>query len=393
MADQGLPVPEPTQTASLKRADDLPISGDGMEKETGSWLCPTEAERARMLEAGQLVRWTRVWVSLLVAVATAAAAPWLGWWPTAFGALTAVQVGTLERRTARSRRPERYVAASFLSTAFFASCGAAASGGPQSPLLFFIALPAILMANRFRRPVVIVGLAVTLLILWGGSVAVDPASFAHDPSLVIVATALVIGVVVFTLSLSDTELALRADARHDHLTGLFNRAALVSRFAELRSQAHATGGAIALVVYDLDRFKSVNDELGHDRGDAVLRDSAALLRRHLRAFDLVYRLGGEEFAVVLPGVGVAEALEIADRQRASIEQERPGGVGITISGGVASARGTDVEWDTLFQRADVALLRAKREGRNRVVVAADEQPSAALGLPVDPGAKLVSPAR
>src|SRR3954454_9907948 len=350
-----------------------------MEKQTGSWLCPTEADRARMLEAGSLVRWARVWVSLLVAVATAASGPWIGWWPSLFGALTAAQVATLDRRTARSARPERYVALSFASTAVFAAVAAAASGGPQSPLLVFIALPAILMANRFRRAVVVAGAAFTLAVLLAGSGAVDPASFAGDPSLVLASCALVAGVVVFTLSLSDTEMALRADARFDHLTGLFNRASMVPRFAELRSQAHATGGAIALIVYDLDRFKSVNDGLGHDRGDAVLRDTAGLLRRHLRAFDLAYRLGGEEFAVLLPGVGVAEAHEIAERQRATIEEARPGGLGITISGGVASARGTDVEWETLFRRADAALLRAKREGRNQVVIAADETPALMIG--------------
>jgi diguanylate cyclase (GGDEF)-like protein len=339
---------------------------------TGSWLCPTEGDRARMLEAGSLVRHARVWVSLLVALATAASGPWIGWWPTLFGALSAVQVATLDRRTARSRRPERYVALSFLSTAAFAAAAAGASGGPRSPLLVLMALPAILMANRFRRPVVVAGAAVTVTLLLLGSVAVNPARFLDDPSVVLVSCSLVVGVVVFTLSLSDTEMALRADARFDHLTGLLNRASLVPRFAELRTQAHATGGVIALIVYDLDRFKSINDDLGHDRGDAVLRDTAGLLHRHLRAFDLVYRLGGEEFAVVLPGVGVTEALEIAQRQRASIAEAHPGGVPITISGGVASARGAEVEWDTLFQRADAALLRAKRAGRNRVIVADDE---------------------
>jgi diguanylate cyclase (GGDEF)-like protein len=339
-----------------------------MEKPTGSWLCPTEADRARMLEAGSLVRLTRVWVSLLVAGATAAAGPWVGWWPSVFGALAALQVATLDRRVVGSHRPERYVAASFLSTAVFATLGAATSGGPQSPMLVLVALPAILMANRFRRPVVVAGLAVTAAIMLLGSVAVDPGSFADDPSLVLVSVALVIGVVVFTLSLSDTEMALREDARVDHLTGLNNRASLTTRFGELRSTARATGASIALVVYDLDRFKSVNDDLGHDRGDAVLRDTAALLRRHLRAEDLVYRLGGEEFCVVLPGLGVEEAAEVAQRQRESIEEARPGGVAITISGGVAAVAGRDVAWEPLFQRADAALLRAKREGRNRIVV-------------------------
>jgi diguanylate cyclase (GGDEF)-like protein len=365
-----------------------------MEKETGSWLCPTESDRARMLEAGALVRLTRVWVSLLVAVATAASGPFIGWWPTLFGALAALQVATLDRRVTRSVRPERYVAASFMWTAAFAAAGAATSGGPRSPLLFLVALPAILMANRFRRPVVLAGLGFTLAVMLLASVAVDPGAFAGDPSLVIVACTLVTGVVIFTLSLSDTEMALRADARFDHLTGLFNRSALKPRFDELRGQARVTGGAIALVVYDLDGFKAVNDDLGHDRGDAVLRDTAMLLRRHLRAFDLVYRLGGEEFAVVLPGVGVAEATEIAQRQRESIEEARPGGVAITISGGVASARGDAVAWETLFQRADAALLRAKREGRNRIVVASDEAPPLlAGGVALDPGAELLGPPR
>jgi diguanylate cyclase (GGDEF)-like protein len=345
-----------------------------MEKQTGSWLCPTEGDRARMLEAGALVRRARVWVSLGVGLATAASVPWIGWWPLVFSALSAVQVVTLDHRVARSPRPERFVALSFVATAIFATAGAAASGGPQSPLLIFLALPATLMANRFRRPVVIMGTTFSVVLLLLGSVAVDPGSFADDPVLVFASVALLVGIVIFTLSLSDTEIALRADARFDHLTGLFNRAALAARFAELRSQAHATDGSIALVVYDLDRFKAVNDHLGHDRGDAVLQDTAQLLRGHLRAFDLVYRLGGEEFALILPGVGVAEAQEIAQRQRESIEEARPGGMAMTISGGVATARGTEVEWETLFQRADAALLVAKRQGRNRIVVAADEAP-------------------
>jgi diguanylate cyclase (GGDEF)-like protein len=345
-----------------------------MEIPTGSWLCPTEGDRARMLEAGALVRRARVWVSLIVGFATLAAAPWIGWWPPLFGLLSAIQVATLERRVARTARPERYVALSFVATAVFGTLAAATSGGPHSPLLVFVALPATLMANRFRRPVVIAGTAFSVALVLAGSVGTDPRGFADDPTLVCVSLAMLVGVVVFTLSLSDTELRLRADARFDHLTGLLNRAALAPRFAELRSQAHATDGSIALVVYDLDHFKWVNDALGHDRGDAVLRDVAQQLRCHLRAFDLVYRLGGEEFALVLPGVGVAEALEIAERQRASIETARPGGVAMTISGGVASARGTDVEWESLFRRADAALLGAKREGRNRIVVASEEEP-------------------
>jgi diguanylate cyclase (GGDEF)-like protein len=328
-----------------------------------------------MLEAGTVVRAARVWVSAGVGAALLASAPWVGWWPLVFSLLSAAQVASLDHRVARSVRPERFVAASFAFTAIAATAGVVTSGGPDSPLLPLLALPATLMANRFRRAVVVAGAGFSLVLMLLGTVVLDPRAFADDPSLVFVSLAMLLGVVVFTLSLSDTEQALRADARFDHLTGLLNRAALAPRFAELRSQARATDGPIALVVYDLDNFKAVNDDLGHDRGDAVLRDAAAQLRRHLRAFDLAYRLGGEEFALVLPGVGVAEAEDIAQRQREAIEEARPGGVTMTISGGVASARGSAVDWDTLFQRADAALLRAKREGRNRIVIAADEAPA------------------
>jgi len=339
----------------------------GMTDATGSWLCPTEADRSRMLEAGRRLHNTRLWVALGIGLALVAAAPWIGWWPVALSAVAALQLGTLDRRTTRSARPERYVALSFFFTAVAICGGAATTGGPDSPILPLLALPVTLIASRFRRQVVFTAVALSLLLLALCTIPVSPSGAVDAPQYILVTAALIIGMVVFTLSLSDTELELREQSRFDHLTGLLNRAALEPRFEELRGQAEATGASVALVLYDLDHFKSVNDERGHDVGDAVLRDSAAQLRRHLRAFDLVYRLGGEEFAVVLPGVDARGAHEIAERQRQAVEAARPGGVEMTISGGIAAAHGDAVEWDDLFRRADGALLRAKREGRNRVL--------------------------
>jgi diguanylate cyclase (GGDEF)-like protein len=155
----------------------------------------------------------------------------------------------------------------------------------------------------------------------------------------------------------------------DPLTGLLNRASLESRAAEIEQQARLTDGAVAVVLLDLDRFKRVNDEHGHERGDAVLRDAAYEIRKVLRSFELVYRIGGEEFLLLLPGADLDAGVEIAERVRVAVAMACPGEVEMTLSAGVATASGTDVRYDALFRAADLALLSAKREGRDRVVAA------------------------
>lgn len=120
---------------------------------------------------------------------------------------------------------------------------------------------------------------------------------------------------------------------------------------------------------DVDNFKEVNDQHGHDRGDAVLRDVAYTLRKQLRSFELIYRLGGEEFLVVLPGMNHVGGLEIAQRLRAAVEQAQPTGIPVTISLGLSDRCGEQVDYDVLFKAADEALYDAKRAGRNRVAVA------------------------
>jgi diguanylate cyclase (GGDEF)-like protein len=340
-----------------------------MDDPTGSWLVRTEADRARMLEAGSRVRVSRLVVAIVLGVALLILSPWLGPWPLAFIAVGTIQVATLDHRLKASDRPERLVALSLMFTAVMVASTVAVTGGPQSPVLPWFVVPAGLMANRFRPQVVITGVLIEVVMLVGVCLAVDARGLIDDPALTLCSLTVLACIVIITLSLSDTEMALRADARFDHLTGLMNRAELDARFSELRGHAHATGTPIALVVYDLDRFKRVNDELGHDVGDAVLRDVAGVLRGGLRSVDLVYRLGGEEFAVVLPGATAEQARDAAERQRRMVAASHPGGVEITISGGVAAAQGTDVDWDTLFRRADGALLEAKRAGRDRIVSA------------------------
>ena len=113
----------------------------------------------------------------------------------------------------------------------------------------------------------------------------------------------------------------------------------------------------------------MNDTHGHERGDAVLRDVAYEIRKSLRSFELVYRIGGEEFLVLLPGVDLGEAVQIADRVRSAVAEARPGDLDLTISAGVAAGSGGGISYDELFRDADRALLEAKRGGRDRVEAA------------------------
>jgi diguanylate cyclase (GGDEF)-like protein len=119
----------------------------------------------------------------------------------------------------------------------------------------------------------------------------------------------------------------------------------------------------------VDGFKSVNDEHGHATGDVVLRDLSYEMRKTLRNFELFYRYGGEEFIVVLPGTATDQAVLIAERMRHAVERARPAGLQVTVSAGVASARGDAVAFRALFEAADDALYDAKRRGRNRVSIA------------------------
>lgn len=166
--------------------------------------------------------------------------------------------------------------------------------------------------------------------------------------------------------------AARALADIDPLTDLPNRRALRKRLDALASQAPVAGAPLAVLFCDLDRFKQLNDTLGHATGDEALRAVAAELRQELRARDSIGRYGGEEFVLLLPGCGAAEACTVAERLRVRVMDvgmpPRFGDTPLTVSIGVAvQAPGEAV--DAVLARADGALYAAKGAGRNRVVLA------------------------
>jgi diguanylate cyclase (GGDEF)-like protein len=233
-------------------------------------------------------------------------------------------------------------------------------------------------AIRFRSPVVIVFAAFIALEMILVSVAVDPVALAADPRFLMVAIGLLIAVVSVTTALSAAEMQYRKESVLDPLTGLLNRSGLESRFDEVREQARLLDKPVCLLTCDLDNFKRVNDTYGHDRGDEVLRDSTYEMRKALRSFELFYRLGGEEFVVLLPGMDAEGGIEVAERLRAALEGSRPAGVDMTLSVGVAAGTGDVIDYDELYPRADRALYAAKAAGRNRVAVAGETEPPVVL---------------
>lgn len=161
-------------------------------------------------------------------------------------------------------------------------------------------------------------------------------------------------------------------ASRDSLTGAFSRAHVQQALRALASTQQRDGAPYSLLMFDVDRFKSINDERGHAVGDEVLRLMTAAIVAELRPADLWGRWGGEEFILVLPRTRYGAAIETAERLRARTEQLDFGpaapGLRVTVSIGVAQSR-PDEATDATILRADRALYRAKREGRNRVTLA------------------------
>lgn len=173
-----------------------------------------------------------------------------------------------------------------------------------------------------------------------------------------------------SLAVADAEARARLElqATTDALTGLANHATFHAALAAAVERAERYRGPLGLVVIDLDHFKALNHTFGHRAGDEALAVVGALMREHARRVDVVGRVGGEEFAWLMPDTGAAGAVEAAERLRRAIASAPvPGDAGLTASLGVAEWSAADEDAEGLFRRADGALFAAKRDDRDRVV--------------------------
>ena len=174
---------------------------------------------------------------------------------------------------------------------------------------------------------------------------------------------------------------LQREASTDALTGQHNRREFEGGMVREMERARRLRVPLSLALIDIDFFKRINDRHGHDVGDGVLREVAATLRAGIRRSDLVARIGGEEFALVLLGTEPPGARVLLERLRRAVAALRvPAGadtVGCTISVGITDRVDADAEWAALYKRADQALYAAKQGGRDRVVEAMPPEPALA----------------
>ncbi len=307
------------------------------------------------------------------------AAVW-GWEVIALFAAVSLLIPLVDRRIATSQTPEYWLMA--LTLGGIAAIGGAImlSGGARSAALPWLVVPVVAATAVFTSRGVSVALAAAVFMALASTLLSGASDLVAAPEYVSATIVLIASVGLYVNGLMRAEVRHRGESVLDPLTGLLNRATLVQRFEEVRQQAALVQVPVAFVLFDLDRFKDVNDTYGHEAGDAVLRDVAYEMRKALRSFELAYRVGGEELLLILPGTDEAEAAGLAERVRRRIAASRPGGISVTISAGVSAGYGEELSYERLFERADARLYEAKNAGRDRVVPSPVDQATGALRL-------------
>jgi len=344
-----------------------------------SWLCADDVARERMLDMDARVRPYRQRVFAILGLAILASAWWTGWWPVLFIVPCAAFFATADRLLSHVARPELVMFAAWIGTELTIAGAILLAGDDGIPALSWLAIPVITLSARFALRGVVAGVVIATMLIIAVAFSVDPHAVLHSPELVLAPLALLFCVATLSTPLMRSDIQHRTDAVIDQLTGMLNRKALGARTHELTQQSQITGEPVGVIVADLDHFKRINDTRGHAVGDAVLKDVAYLLRKQLRAFDLAYRLGGEEFLILVPGSDLEHTVELAARLRAGVATNLvAGNIAVTLSLGVgASERNESFDYARVFAQADAALYKAKRGGRNRVCVA-DRDPHASI---------------
>jgi diguanylate cyclase (GGDEF)-like protein len=353
-----------------------------------SWVCKDAQERARFLDMHARLMPVNRWVTLVLVVTLAPGLALDGRALSLLPIAVALAVfAVTQLRAAPVRRPELISFGGVLVGEALIVTALVLNGRQHLADLALLTWPVIGFTGRYPARAVAAGTVYTAGLMIAASLGFGGAAVVADPLLLGMPLATLLSCTIVASAIRASDEQHRTAAAVDPLTSLLNRSSLTVRAAEVEHQSRATGEPVGVIVGDLDHFKHVNDVHGHAAGDAVLRDVAETMRRSLRAFDLAYRLGGEEFVVLALGAGAKQTAALAERLRQAIGGTAQGGIDVTMSFGVAaSSRGTPFVWRDVFERADTALYAAKRAGRDRVAVDAGEPRSALVERPAPAGA-------
>ena len=338
-----------------------------------AWLCRDAVERADYLDMQRrLRRPTRISAAIILA-GVVPIVPFLHGRAVAlvptFGAFLLFALGL----RVKPRLP--YAQAwSLLAAAGGCVCATAALmlGDPHHLAnLALLALPVVSVGARYPRRVMGVFAAFVCALLVGAAL-VDANAVVHQPLRIAVPLLVVGTTALFSRAVRDAERHFRSEALLDPLTGLFGRRGLEVRATELDQQDRVLSEPLAVLVVDVDHFKSVNDAHGHETGDRVLQKLAARLRAVSPDPGLAFRLGGEEFAILLPGADRELAQARGEQLGAAVRGRPVCGLPVTVSVGVAVREAGVADSVTrVLADADEALYEAKRSGRDRVVLAGE----------------------
>ena len=345
-----------------------------------TWLCPDAAARERLLDMDARLRVPRSIAFGLIGLTLMWSSSALGIEPVLLLAATVLAFAVTTSVQKRLAAPEYAAVLAYAVAEISILAAVAITGGSESYAISWVIIPVITLPARFGLRPVIAAVLCTAAGLLAVLLLAPSAQVGGRALAVVFPLAALASITILSSALLRSDLEHRTEAVIDGLTGMLNRRALGQRLTELALQAKVTREPVAVIAGDLDHFKCVNDEHGHATGDAVLTDVAYRLRKRLRAFDLAYRVGGEEFLILLPGAEIASASAIADELREAIAAEPVAGVAITMSFGVA-ASGTDgFDGRAVIAAADAALYEAKAGGRDRVAAAGDApRPRTAAG--------------
>jgi diguanylate cyclase (GGDEF)-like protein len=327
-----------------------------------------EARRDRLLDIEDRLRPYRAACFATLAAALVIGGTKVGWWWVVPLLAGFVGFAIAHRFMRSSAHPAAWVAGAWAATPVLIAIGVLLTGKASSPVLIWLVLPAVTLGFRFELRGMVLGTLYILALFTVSAVLPDPSAALEARQGLAATAALIVSTVMLAGALAESDRAHRRTSMLDPLTGLFNRGALEQRLHELDGQPcnPEEGLSQAFLLCDLDHFKRVNDKLGHVAGDAVLQDVADAMRSALRAGDSIYRVGGEEILVILPGANREDAVEIAERLRFEVHERRPVGVPVTVSIGVAVAEPDTIDTEDLISRADAALYAAKAGGRNAV---------------------------
>lgn len=335
----------------------------------GNWLVRGEFEREHMRTTAKALSRTHHGALGFVALALVASIPWMGWQLMVPAIPALIAYHAAERLIHKIKRPEYWLGATWLSVqlAIFAGSLIVDPGEPFMLILFTPMLSG--MTAVFATRGVQINITITAVLMVGAGILARPDLFLSSPGVIAPPMLVLVGIALMSSVPGRSAIEYRTKAVVDPLTGLLTRSALQSRLAEIGHETQTAGARVAVIAFDVDHFKGLNDTYGHAVGDAVLRAVGDATRSNLHALEWGFRLGGDEFVVVVPG-GQDDASKLAETLRQALAAVDVDDVHITGSFGVAaSSTGEAFDFEAVSRRADAALYEAKRAGRNRVAVA------------------------